>query len=383
MKKLAVALVGAVLLAAALLAAPGAAWWPRLPTWESHAGYFGPAFSHDGRFVFTVVRETAGFAWGPGWEHFTPPAYAYPMTDQIGLVRIELESGKTEILETWSSTPVSRRVIREYRGRIFNTMRAILRPDADGTVRYTVEMSIPVVPSSETHLLEGSWADLSAKRARGEWRRGGSSQAGPSEPVLAGQTELFAVKGQESFPSAVLLLDHRAMTARALLKNAAYAALYPDGPALGELLESSRKKDIERVAELNRLRGEFAAEYRARGFSESGALLKSYRELEDRGYMPKSPRITTRKLERADASDVSTLPAFDIADAEMASGIFPDIEKALAAPGAEIDKSMGEYIVHRDYENSRKLNAHLAGGGREFLIRFRQHTYRVELRYAR
>jgi hypothetical protein len=54
----------------------------------------------------------------------------------------------------------------------------------------------------------------------------------------------------------------------------------------------------------------------------------------------------------------AVLAAFGTA---MASGIFPDIEKALSAPGTEIDKSMGKYIVHNDYavrsDRSRRENA--------------------------
>jgi hypothetical protein len=44
---------------------------------------------------------------------------------------------------------------------------------------------------------------------------------------------------------------------------------------------------------------------------------------------------------------------------------------------------MGAYVVHNDYTNSRKLNAHLASGERQFLVRFRGETYRVEIRHAR
>ena len=63
----------------------------------------------------------------------------------------------------------------------------------------------------------------------------------------------------------------------------------------------------------------------------------------------------------------------------MASGVFPDIEKAIASPGTEIDKS-GRYIVHRDYTTSARLNAWLDGGAREFVVRFRGATYRIEVR---
>jgi hypothetical protein len=298
-------------------------------------------------------------------------------------VRVDAESGRIETLESWPSTPVSRRVISEYRGRVFNTMRASVRPDAGGAVRYEIEMAIPVVPLSEVHVLAGNWARTPVGHSRGEWRRHGSLQMGLSEPVLAGQIEVFTLKGPEFFPSAVVLLDHLTMKTRVLLKSAAYGDRYPDGPPIRELLEVSRKKDIERIAELKRARNELVARYRAQGLTEIEALLRSNRDLEDGDYLPKSPRVVARKLEQADISAMSTLPLFDIADAEMASGIFPDIEKALATPGDEVDKSMGKYIVHRDHGNSERLNALLAGGAREFLVRFRNETYRIELRFGR
>ena len=368
--------------AAAAIAALGALWWLQILTWERHTGYFGPAFSHDGRHVYAVVRETAGFTWGLGWEHFTPPAHAYPLTDGIRLVRVEIASAAEETLESWSSTPVLRRVIAEYRGRVFNSLRATVRPDAAGAVRYDVEMAIPVVPSSEMHVLSGNWAPQENIRRRGEWQRG-QSPVGPSSPVLSDQTEVLALRGPESFPCALVLIDQRTMTTRVLAHSAAYANRYPSGPSLAALLEVSRKKDIDRIAEVERARGALVAKFREAGASEIEALLKTHRALEDSGYLPKSPRLVARELTPQERDASRTLALFEIADAEMASGVFPDIEQALAAPGTEIDKSMGKYIIHNDYANSRLLNAHLASGAREFLVRFRGATYRIEIRHGR
>lgn len=365
------------LVVAAVIAVAGGAWWLRLVTWETHAGFFGPAFSHDGKHVYAVTRETRGLTWGLGWEHFTPPAYAYAVSDRFSLVRIEVASGSSELLESWTSTPVARRIIREYRGRVFNTVHAMVRPESDGTVRYQVEMAIPVVPLSEVHRIAGVWADASGKRERGEWARQGYARGGPSEPVLSGQVEVFTLSGPEFFPSAIVLLDHRTMNTRVIAKDSAYAERYPGGPQLEELLSVSRKKDIDRVAEVRRVRDEHVARYRAQGSSDIEALLKTNRDLEDLGYLPKSPRIVATRLA---ATAVSTLPVFEIAEAEMASGVFPDVEKAIATPGAEIDKSMGRYIIHRDFANSERLNAHFAGGGRDFVVRFRGETYRIEVR---
>ena len=94
------------------------------------------------------------------------------------------------------------------------------------------------------------------------------------------------------------------------------------------------------------------------------------------------PIADSVRLVRIDITSGNGLPLFEIAEAEMASGIFPDIEKALAAPGSEVERSLGKYVVHNDYTTSRGLNAHLATGAREFLVRFRGATDRKEIRHA-
>jgi hypothetical protein len=375
---------GAILLVAAAVAlaaagAAGAAWWLGLVTWERHTGYLAPAFARDGRAVYAMVRDTRGVTWGFGWEHFTPPAHAYPLADRVRLVRLDVASGAEETLETWGTTPVTRRLLREYRGRVFNFMSARVRVEPDGSVHYAATLAIPVVPVSEVHRLGGVWSTTPGARRRGEWSREGWASDGPSEPVLSGPTEVFALPGPEGFPCAVALLDHRTRAVRVLARSAAFAARYPGGPSLDALLAVSRKADIERVEEVRRVKAELVAKYRGQGLSEGDAILRSLGDLEDRGYLPRSPRLVAHRL-AGDAPPPAALPVFEIADAEMASGIFPDLERALARPGAEVRKSTGAYVVHRDYGTSQRLNAYLERGGREFLVRFRGARYRVEVR---
>ena len=365
--------------AAVVVAAAAAAvfvWLIGLVTWESHTGYFGPAFSRDGRSIYVVTRQARAVTWGFGWEHFSPPAYAYPVTDGVALLRVDVATGDAETLESWATTPGLRRVIREYRGRVLNTMSAVVRPQPDGAVHYTIEMSIPRVPMSDVHTLAGVWTTVPTARRRGDWQPTGSAFAGVSEPVVTGDAEVFALHGPEYFPCAVVLLDHRTMATRTLRGEAACRRRYPDGPPLQALMDVSRKSDLDRIAEMTRVRDERVAHYRAQGRSEIEALLGANRDLEDRGHLPKSRRIVAERL----ASPEAGLPLFEIADAEMASGIFHDLERALATPGAEIDKSMGSYVTHRDYTTSARLNDLLARGEREFLVRYRGSTYRVEVR---
>lgn len=217
--------------------------------------------------MYVIVRETDGVTWGFGWEHFTSPACAYPLSDHVSLVRIETSSSRRESLEAWPTTPVSQRVIREYRGRVFNTMSATVRPRADG-VDYAVELSIPKVPSSEIHGIDGVWTEAAATRRRGDWKTGGW-RPGISEPVLVGSIEVFALPGPEFFPRAIVLLDHATQTPRTLTWTRDCGARYPSGPPVDALLAVSRKPALDRIAELTRVSEAQIAKYRAEGASEA------------------------------------------------------------------------------------------------------------------
>lgn len=366
-------IAGAGIVVLVLLAGALAVWALGLVTWERHTGYFAPAFSPDARSVFAIVRETEGVTWGFGWEHFTPPAYAYAMSDHVSLVKLDVATGRVETLERWTSTPIARRVVREYRNRVFNWMSASVRPQPDGTVQYAVHFSIPKVPSSDMHLLAGVWSPVPAARQATDWRPGYSP--GPSEPILAGAVELFTVQGREAYPCGIVLLDHSPMTTRALTWTEVCRRRYPAGPPRAALLEVSQKAQIDRIGEMTRVRDARVAKYRADGLSEGDAILRAYRDLEDLGHLPRSPRVVAHRVETPPADAT----VFDIADAEMASGVFPDLEKAIAQPGTEINKS-SRYLIHSDYTTSARLNAHLDGGSREFVVRFRGDAYRIEIR---
>jgi hypothetical protein len=106
------------------------------------------------------------------------------------------------------------------------------------------------------------------------------------------------------------------------------------------------------------------------------AALEAIREMQRLGLYPKPPTLVARALRQGDAL-VEAWPVFDVSEGEMRSGVLPDIEKALATPGTEVEKSMGSYIIHRDYENSAKLNTYLDGGGRAFYLTYDEVTYEV------
>jgi hypothetical protein len=71
---------------------------------------------------------------------------------------------------------------------------------------------------------------------------------------------------------------------------------------------------------------------------------------------------------------------FSIAKEEMESGIFQDIEQAIARLGEEIDKAFDEYTTHRDYSTSARLNDFLKTGKTRFYVRYLGNTYELTIR---
>ena len=70
-------------------------------------------------------------------------------------------------------------------------------------------------------------------------------------------------------------------------------------------------------------------------------------------------------------------PVIEIPPGEMQSGVFPDIERAIASPGTAVDKRSGRYLIHHDYQNSRKLNALLATDIERFWVRYQGRLYEM------
>ena len=75
-------------------------------------------------------------------------------------------------------------------------------------------------------------------------------------------------------------------------------------------------------------------------------------------------------------------PLFSITEMEFRVGLFQDIERAIKAPGTEVERS-GKYVIHRDYSNSQKLNRFFESRERLFYVETQGRTYRLELTEAR
>jgi hypothetical protein len=144
-----------------------------------------------------------------------------------------------------------------------------------------------------------------------------------------------------------------------------YAGDRFDLSSLGSIpvAEYSHRKEIERAWRLRETERHLVERFRAKGFPEGEAMLKAGDEIEKMGLYPKTPKILARTV-RAPGADH---PLFRISRKEFLYGLFPDIEKALKAEGSEV-RFWGNYITHRDFDTSRKLNAYLAGGNSMFYV---------------
>ena len=358
---------GSLLLVAGVVA--GAA------SFQRHEGYFSPVFSPDGRSVYFVQRNTSGFVWGRGWEHFTPPATTFALDDRVTLRAIDLATGRVETLQSWPSSPIVGRFLREYRGRSFQILNSVIRADTAGGVDYGIGLSITRIPTSEQFALSGRWEP--GHRSTGAWSPGWW-QPRISEPVLFGEGEVMTVPGRESFPAAIVVFDAGAARTAVIHRNGDFPRIYPDGVPASLASERARRPQLEREAEIHRVHTELVAWFRREGAGENEALLRAGKEMERLGYYPRSAYLVARVVPAGSPAD-TTRPVFDIAEEEFRVGLFQDLERAIANPGEAVDASMGGYIVHRDFTTSERLNAFLEQGGRVFEVRTGGRRYEVTL----
>lgn len=336
-------------------------------------GVFAPAYDEAGAALYFVHRESRGTSIGPGWEHFTPPARASLSRDVFSLRRLDLASGRVEVLESWERSPLAGRTISTYRGRIFTVPMARILVLGD-SVEYRVGMSVPRQPTSETYRLAGMWRPGAAEKA--EWEEGHTQLSGYDRTPLNGRWEAMAAPGPEGYPSAIVAFDASTDDVRVLVETPAYEEQHPGGVSVARLHERARRPAIERLAELRTTRAELIDRFRAEGLPEMAASLEATREMQRMGLYPKPTTMVARPLRPREAP-LDPWPVYLVPEGEMKSGVFPDIEEAIATPGAEVEKSMGSYVIHRDYENSAKLNAYLDGGGRTFYVTYAGVTYEV------
>lgn len=365
----------AVLAVAAIAATIVLARWTGVFAFERHQGYFAPVWDPDGRLVYLLERDTAGLVWGLGWEFFSPPASSYVLRDTFIVHRVDSETGTSEELQRFEGSPISGRVTRHYRGRIFNGISARIETRDDG-LEFAVEMKVPRVPTSENWTLKGAWTEAAPSNAQWTTQYAGG-MAAPDE-VLVNGVEVMTVRGRESFPAAVIAVAADG-SYRVLVRNDDFDDLYRDGVPPEQIAERANRARIERSRVFRSVQGELTARFKAAGLNDGAATLRAYDEMEELGYLPKGPRLVATPVEVPPPG----VRVFDIPAEYFRVGLFQDIAAAIAAPDQEVKTSTGTYLKYYEDELGPNLKAWRDAGNDRFAVRTGGTLYVLEVRRVR
>ena len=310
-------------------------------TYESHRGYFAPAWDADGETVYFLERNTSGYTWGLGWESFTPPASAYVTEDVVSLRSIDVDSGSIQDLLTIEGSPVRGRVIHHYRRSIFGYLSGAISA-GEGPLSFIATMNLPRTPSSDPWSVVGSWPAPDGEGVP-KWSNVWANKSGLSEPVLIDGEELITTRGAEAYPAAILLVNAD-LSYRVLIQNDEFDAHYPTGVPHDYIVERSRRDQILHAREFERLHAKYTAQYRAEGLNESAASVKAYDRMEETGFLPKDPQVTAVVVDVVP----SDTEVFEIPPAYFEVGLFKDVAAATADPGNSVRTSSGDYLKYYD-----------------------------------
>lgn len=357
-----------------LLAVP--AWFayrlgiiPRIDRIQTfHAPVFGPG----GNEIYYLTRNAWGISWGPGIEFFTPPANVLVLGDRFSLQRTGRESGETETLHAWS-VPHPLKPMKHYRNYLFGVPDCELRWD-NRTLQYKIGLDFlhddpPYLTVREWSI--GSWnAETKTLSEREQWKPGYQSIDRWTEQVLSGDWEIVEYK------SMALILHNSATNTRILVRVSP-----PNGSRIeqeagtADLKDHTHRDQLERSRTIREAYASTVAGLREQGLPEGEAMLRANDEMEKKGYYPKTPKLAAERI----GTIRQGVAVFEITNDEFRFGLFQDIEEAIAKPGTEV-RFHGDYVTHRDFDTSRKLNEHLAAGNRSFIVRTDQGMFLMEIR---
>ena len=347
---------------------------------KSDEGYFAPVYSPDGQYVYFLERSTSGTV-----EQTSAPALFSPAKfdvqvakDRFILKRLHVENGQIEELRRLPPSPIEGRRYEKV-GSPFHVPGARLRFTEDHQLEFTVCLTIYQAPIAKEYLSSGIWASGAAE-ITDAWKESACMISGYDEWPLWGDWELQRVPRFGFFPVAIVAYNHVTRDVRVLVKNRDYDRLYPNGVPLRLLVENSNRAGMERAQTVRRVHKELLLKYKAMGMTEVQALLRTGKDMQQLGYYPKTTMIVARRLSRTEAARNRDKDAlFRIPKGEMESGIFHDIEQAIARPGEEIDKSSGDYNIHRDYSTSARLNKFLQAGNTRFYVEYLGETFELTI----
>ena len=350
---------------------------------QNYEGYFAPVYSPDGQYAYFVERRTSGTAkeTRTGGFFFGSSTFdVFVAKDIFSLKRLHVQSGQVEELVRLSPSPIEGRRYEKIPSA-FQSPDARLKFTTDGKLEFNVCLT---THDAKYYLSSGVWSEAQhpAQIPR-SWEESYCQMSGYDEWPLFGDWELMGVRGgRHYFTPAIVTYNHVTGSVKVLLKNKEYNRLYPDGVPLQQIQENSRRTGMERDQAVRRTHEELMQKYKAMGMGEIPALLRTGKDMQRLGYYPKTPTIVARRLgqEETARTDLDRAALFSIAKDEMESGIFHDIEKAIASPGEEIDHDSSDYVTHRDYSTSARLNAFLKTGKTRFYVRYLGHTYELTIK---
>jgi hypothetical protein len=352
---------------------------------DNYEGYFAPVYSPDGKHVYFIERRSSGIVQmtKPPGLFLSAPEYDVSVAkDTFSLKRLHVASGQIEELVHFSPSPIEGRRY-EVLGDPFHNAKARLRFTKEQQLEFEVCLTTTEVQTSKEYLSSGVWNETKhAAEITRSWDAAYCQMSGYDEWPIFGASELMAVGGDAGLsPVAIVAYNHDTNRVKVLVKNKDYDRVYPDGVPLQKIRARSLRAVMERDQAMRRTHAELLQKYKLMGMSEVPALLRVGKDMQRLGYYPKTPTIVARRLsaEEAASGDLEKDALFSIAKGEMESGIFQDIEKAIASPGEEIDKDTSGYLTHRDYSTSARLNTFLATGNTRFYVRYLGNTYELTI----
>ena len=350
---------------------------------ESYAGYFAPVYSPDGQYVYFVERSSSGAVrvTQPTDLFFSSPKFDVSVkNDTFSLKRLHIQSGHIEELVHFSPSPLEGQHY-EVIGSPFHAADARLKFTKEQQLEFNVCLTVDQVPMAKQYSSSGVWSEAqhTAEISR-SWQQSYCEISGYDEWPLSGDSELMEVRGDLGMsPVAIIAYNHITKGVKVLIESEEYDRLYPQGVPLPQIQERSVRGRMERQQAMLRTHEELMRKYKAMGMSEIPAQLRTGKDMQRLGYYPKSSTIVARRLRREETTNLDKDALFVIAKDEMDSGIFPDIEDAIASPGEEIDKDSSVYLTHRDYSTSARLNSFLATGKTRFYVRLLSETYELTI----
>lgn len=328
--------------------------------YEREHSLHSPVFSPDGKKIYFLSRKAAGLTFGPGAEHFTPPAKVIFFSDTLTLQSADVPTGAVSELRSWK-IPHGRKIEEHYRNRVFGFPSSSLSWREDGKLVYLFGLdlfpdSVPYI--RETEWLEGAWDPVSGVSEDGRlWEKAPLSPAPWPDEVLRGDYEVISFRNK-----AILIHDIKSPELTVLVASETARDLGEELKTI-RLDEHSHRDEIEKRTYLRETREKLIRKFEAEGMGEGEALLRTGDELEKMGLYPKSPKITASRKDKPDGKH----EVFHISSDEFRFGLFPDIEKAIKNEGQEIG-FWGNYVRHNDFGTSEKLNTYLDAGHTSFFV---------------